>query len=83
MHFDGTPISIGAQDGSVTPITGVGKTVGPHLLVGEESGRFVIYERSRLSCESYNRFPTSKDGKKKATDVVEDMEPVGWEDAVG
>jgi len=84
MHFDGSPIAIGAQDGSVTAIAGVGKAVGPHLLVGEESGRLVYYERSRLSCESYNRFPASKDSKnKKPVEVVEDKEPVPWEEAVG
>eukprot|EP00873_Tetraselmis_striata_P017025 jgi/Tetstr1/437289/TSEL_002773.t1 len=83
MHFDGVPIAIGAQDGAVTPITGIGKTVGPHLLVGEESGRLILYERSRLSCESYNRFPTMKDAKKKAVETADGLEPLSWDEAIG
>ena len=84
MHFDGNPLSIGSQDGAVTPLPKIGTSAGPHLLVGEESGRMMIYERSRLSCESYNRFPTAADGKKKAAFEVQDnLEPLSWEDAVG
>mmetsp|Transcript_27596 Transcript_27596/g.65480 ORF Transcript_27596/g.65480 Transcript_27596/m.65480 type:complete len:660 (+) Transcript_27596:809-2788(+) len=84
MHFDGTPISTGAQDGSATPVFGIGKTPGPHLLVGEESGRLVFYERNRLSCDSYNKFPSvGKDTKKKTADVAQDAEPLSWEEAVG
>eukprot|EP00898_Chlorokybus_atmophyticus_P008641 jgi/Chlat1/8779/Chrsp90S08131 len=45
------PIFIGREDGSVTCTT-LGPLPGPNLLVGEEEGRLVIYERAHLSTES-------------------------------
>ncbi|QDZ23420.1 hypothetical protein HOP50_10g59590 [Chloropicon primus] len=56
VHHDGHPLFIGREDGSVA-VTDIGKTAGPHLLVGEEGGRIVFYDRMHLSCKTYDRFP--------------------------
>jgi len=60
VHFDGHPLFIGRSDGSVAVTTSLGNSTGPHLLVGEEGGRLVFYDRAHLSCRTYRRFPKPK-----------------------
>lgn len=57
IHHDGRPLFIGREDGSVAVTSSLGNSSGPHLVVGEEGGRIVFYDRSHLSCKTYNRFP--------------------------
>eukprot|EP00959_Pyramimonas_sp_CCMP1952_P161893 3384971-Pyramimonas_sp.AAC.1 len=59
MHFDGAPLFIGREDGAFAVVE-FGEDKGPHLLVAEEGGHFVYYNRKRLSCDSVNKFPDSK-----------------------
>lgn len=63
LKHDGEPVFLGRVDGSVTVALRLeDRFHGPHLLVGEESGRLVFYDRRRLSSESFERFSLS--GKK-------------------
>mgnify|MGYP001800977770 CR=1 FL=1 len=55
MHYDGSPIFIGREDGALT-VTAMGDKKGPHLLVAEESGRIIYYDRKRTSCDSFNKY---------------------------
>ncbi len=75
IHHDGHPLFIGREDGSVA-VTSVGNSTGPHLLVGEEGGRLVFYDRKHLSCKTYNRFPlrTKKAGSDKLSDDLVDID---------
>ena len=72
VHHNGNPLFIGREDGSVA-VTTLGNSTGPHLLVGEEGGRIVFYDRMHLSCRTYNRFPVpgeSEDGATAAAKVA-------------
>eukprot|EP00958_Prasinococcus_capsulatus_P010849 scaffold1066_cov421-Prasinococcus_capsulatus_cf.AAC.3 len=69
LHYDGSPIFIGREDGSLT-VTELGGRKGPHLLVAEESGRVIYYDRQRISCDSFHRLP---DSKGAVTDVDEPL----------
>ncbi|KAK3288597.1 hypothetical protein CYMTET_3933 [Cymbomonas tetramitiformis] len=63
LHYNGAPIFIGREDGGFA-VVHFGEAPGPHIVVGEEGGHFVFYDRARMSCDSVNRFPESKESKK-------------------
>eukprot|EP00899_Mesostigma_viride_P020956 jgi/Mesvir1/28862/Mv09985-RA.3 len=68
LQHQGTPIITGREDGSAIPVR-FGPGRGPHILVAEESGRFVIYYRKYLSSDASNRFPEEKRSPKEVEDL--------------
>jgi hypothetical protein len=58
-------------------------TQGPSIVVAEEGGNFVFYDRARLSCDSVNRF--SSEGAKEEEQEAEGgdaIQPIeSWEEA--
>jgi len=76
LHYEGAPIFIGREDGAFTVVS-FGKTQGPHIMVAEEGGHIVYYERSHMSCDSVNKFTE----KSQRVDDEEELQPLTYEQA--
>ena len=51
---------------------------GPSIVVAEEGGSFVFYDRARMSCDSVNRFPSQPKEAAEGDDLT--VQPLEWEE---